>query len=128
MPDELPLIAVLDDEARMRTALGRLLRTRGYGVQLCEDGMGLLVAIENRPVACIVLDLHMPGANGFDILATLARRNAHPPVIVITGHDQPGNAERVGQLGACAYLTKPVDEAPLLRAIETALRDHSAAA
>lgn len=109
-----PLVAVLDDEENMRTALRRLLHVRGYEVATCSTGDELFSACARRPVRCIILDLHMPGMNGFEVLEELATRPAPPPVIVITGHDQAGNAERAGRLGARAYLTKPVDSLPLL--------------
>ena len=64
----------------------------------------------------------MPGFNGFDMLKTLATRRPSPPMIVITGHDEPGNFERAMTLGACAYLLKPVDAAPLLKAIQRGIR------
>ncbi len=63
----------------------------------------------------------MPGMSGFEVLERLTLDIFSPPVIVITGHDQAGTAERVASLGARAYLTKPVDEEPLLRAINSAL-------
>lgn len=110
-----PLVAVLDDEINMRIALRRLLSQRGYEVALFETGGDLLAACLTGPVIrCIILDLHMPGMNGFDVLTRLARSCHPPPVIVITGHDQEGNGERVTGLGARAYLTKPVDGGPLL--------------
>ena len=49
----------------------------------------------------------------------------HVPVIVITAHDEPGTAERVGSLGAAAYLKKPVDRDTLLAAIEAATSSHA---
>jgi FixJ family two-component response regulator len=125
MPENPPVIAIVDDEPRMRVALSRLLRARGYSVMSFEDGAALLDAPKNHPFACILLDLHMPGINGFAVLEKLATSETHPPVIVITGHDQPGNAERAQRLGARAYLAKPVDEAPLLHAIEIALGSPS---
>lgn len=110
-----PLVAVLDDEVNMRIALRRLLSLRGYEVALFETGSDLLNAcLSGPPIRCIILDLHMPGMNGFDVLSSLARSRHRPPVIVITGHDQAGNVERVTDLGARAYLTKPVDGGPLL--------------
>jgi len=127
MPENPPVIAIVDDEPRMRAALSRLLRARGYGVVSFEDGAALFDAPNVQAFGCILLDLHMPGINGFAVLETLAGRATHPPVIVITGHDQPGNAERLERLGARAYLTKPVDEVPLLHAIETVLGSSSAA-
>jgi FixJ family two-component response regulator len=127
MPENPPVIAIVDDEPRMRAALSRLLRARGYGVVSFEDGAALFDAPNIQAFGCILLDLHMPGINGFAVLETLAGRATHPPVIVITGHDQPGNAERLERLGARAYLTKPVDEVPLLHAIKTVLGSPSAA-
>lgn len=116
-----PIIAIVDDEPRMRTALGRLLRGRGFGVACFSDGSALLDAQPGTAMACVLLDLHLPGPDGFEVLAALAERPGRPPVIVLTGHDQPGNAERAARLGACAYLAKPVDETPLFQAIAEAL-------
>lgn len=118
-----PLVAVLDDEESMRVALQRLLRIRGYQVSPCASGEELLAECARQPVRCIILDLHMPGMNGFEVLEELAARSAPPPVIVITGHDQAGNAERAGRLGARGYLTKPVDSLPLLELLAELVRD-----
>lgn len=112
-----PLVAVLDDEENMRVALRRLLGPRGYEVALFENGADLLAACPGRPIRCIILDLHMPGMNGFEVLERLSTLASAPPVIVITGHDQVGNAERAGRLGARAYFIKPVDGGPLLQAL-----------
>jgi FixJ family two-component response regulator len=113
-----PVIALLDDEAQMLTALGRLLRSQGFDVALFQQGESLLAAEKEQEFYCIVMDLHMPGLNGFDVLQALGDRPVHPPVIIITGHDEAGNGERVRALGACAYLLKPVPAAPLLDAIQ----------
>jgi FixJ family two-component response regulator len=118
MSSPLPLIAVLDDEANMRVALARLLGLRGYEVATFDSAEGLLAACQDSPVRCIILDLHMPGLNGFDVLERLSSRPEPPPVIVITGHDQAGTEERVRNLGACAYFTKPVVGARLLETLE----------
>lgn len=121
MPATSPVIAIVDDEPQMRTALGRLLRVRGYDTASFGDGSLFLNALQTDSFACVILDLHMPEPNGFTVLERLSERPAAPPVIVISGHDKPGNAERVTLLGASAYLTKPVDEGPLLQAIDSAV-------
>ena len=110
-------VAVLDDEAKFRQAQSRLLKTHGFKVETFETGNDLLAALAREPFACVLLDLHMPGMTGFDVLAELATRELRTPVIVITGHDEPGNALRVRTLGATEYLLKPVDESRLLAAI-----------
>ena len=113
-------IAVVDDETSVGRALARLLRVHGYAVDLFEEGWSLLRAHEARPYDCILLDLHMPGLNGFDVLEALHARESSVPVIVITAHDEPGTEDRARALGAVAYLRKPVGCDSLLAAIKAA--------
>ncbi len=115
-----PVIGVLDDEADMRKALRRLLTSRGFRVEEYEGGEDFLAASDSRAPDCLLLDLHMPGVNGFDVLEVFRARQRPVPMIVITAHDEPGTEERVRALGACAYLRKPVDRDALLSAIEVA--------
>ena len=116
-----PLIAVLDDEPQFCKALSRLLKTYGFDVVTFALGAELLKACASRLPDCLLLDLHMPGINGFDVLEAFRSLQIQVPVIVITAHDEPGTAERVRSLGACAYLKKPVDRDALFSAIEAAL-------
>jgi len=120
MPTRGPVVAVLDDEPEMRKALRRLLACRGFRVEEYERGEDLLTALGSQPLDYLLLDLHMPGINGFDVLEAFRSRQIPVPVIVITAHDQPGAAERVRALGASAYLKKPVDRDALLSAIAAA--------
>lgn len=116
-----PVVGVLDDEDQMRKALGRLLATYGFQVVTYASSADLLAATSLSHLNCLILDLHMPDLNGFEVMQTLESRRVSLPVIVITGHDMPGTAERVHTLGAAAYLLKPVDEATLVAAIRSAL-------
>lgn len=116
-----PVIAVLDDEPRMRKALRRLLTTHGFRVEDYERGDEFLAELPKHPADCLVLDLHMPEVNGFDVLAAFAAQHEATPVVVITGHDEPGTSERSRALGASAYLVKPVDELALLSAIRSTI-------
>jgi CheY-like chemotaxis protein len=118
-------IAVLDDEAHMRRALHRLLCLHGHDVALFDEGHALIHAQSSHPFDCIVLDLHMPGLSGFEVMQLLSETSHHPPMIVITGKDEPGNEARARELGATAYLLKPVDEAPLMAAIAIGTRAAS---
>ena len=105
----------------MRKALRRLLTTHGFSVEEFERGDDFLAVVTADSVDCLVLDLHMPEVTGMDVLSALQLRNLHTPIVVITGHDGPGMRERTLELGASAYLTKPVDEAALISAIRSAL-------
>ena len=117
---------MLDDEPQMRKALRRLLATHGFRVEAYEWGKDFLAALPSHAADCLVLDLHMPEVNGFGVLAALKSCRVITPVVVITGHDEPGRAERALSLGASAYLTKPVDELALLSAIKSAIAAHGA--
>jgi FixJ family two-component response regulator len=114
-----PMIAVVDDELRFCRALARLLKTHGFDVMTFTDGDDFLAACGSRLPDCLLLDLHMPDRNGFEILERVAER--HLPVLVLTGHDQPGNPERVRALGALDYVLKPVSETRLMDAIHAAI-------
>ncbi len=120
MPTAEPVVAILDDEPEMRKALRRLLTSRGFRAEEYACGEDLLAALSSHPLDYLLLDLHMPGINGFDVLEAVRSRQIPLPVIVITAHDEPGTAERVRGLGAAAYLKKPVDREALLSAIAAA--------
>lgn len=120
MPGVRPIVAVLDDEAEMRKALHRLLTIRGFRVLDFSCGADLFDTIESTQIDYLLLDLHMPGVSGFEVLATLHAQSNPVPVIVITAHDEPGTEQQVRALGACAYLKKPVDREVLFSAIATA--------
>jgi CheY-like chemotaxis protein len=94
-------------------------------VRLFAKGQDLLEALNHEVFDCLLLDLHMPGLSGFDVLREIGRQPAAPPVIIITGHDEPGTRERLQSFSAADYLLKPVDETALLNAIERCLGSTS---
>jgi FixJ family two-component response regulator len=110
-------VAVLDDEPQIRKALGRLLRSYGYDVSDFADGSSFLNSCRNTRYDALLLDLHMPGMNGFDVLKSLQHIHSPPVAIVITGHDIPGCADHARELGAAECFLKPIDQQVLLDAI-----------
>ena len=121
MAESPPLIAVVDDEESIRKALERLLRSAGFTADTFASGVTFLEFMRTRAPACVVLDLHMPGVNGFEVEAELVRAGSRVPVVIITGHDTPEARARAVGLGAVAYLRKPVDDVLLLAAINSAI-------
>lgn len=115
-----PQIAIVDDEHSVRRALERLLRSAGMSVEVFASGAEFLAARENRAFDCVVLDLHMPVLNGFEVLQRLARAQSSVGVVAITGHDTPEAGARALAAGALACLLKPIDEQVLLDAIAAA--------
>ena len=121
MSKDRPLIAVVDDEATVRVALQRLIRAAGLNVKTFTSGIEVLQFMQGQRPDCIVLDLHMPNVNGFEVQRRMAQCGMHVPVIVITGHDTPESNARALAGGASAYLLKPVDDEMLLDAIAAAI-------
>jgi|SRR4051794_6839939 len=115
------LIAVVDDEESVRRALGRLIRSAGYGVETFASGVEFMQSLQRHLPDCLVLDLRMPLVSGFEIQAALVRSGFAVPVVIITGDDSHESRERTLRQGARAYLRKPVDDAMLIDAIQTAV-------
>jgi len=124
MPARGLLIAVIDDDAAVRTALRRLLLSAGFQVDEYADGAAFLEALPARDPSCVVLDLHLPVLTGFEVQERLAAQSAHLPVILITGHDSDATRDRALAIGASAYLRKPVDGQVLFDAIAVATSRH----
>jgi FixJ family two-component response regulator len=114
-------IAVLDDEPAYRQALSRLLKSYGLHVQPFATSEEFFAAAAAQPFACLLLDLHMPGTSGLDVLAAIKAHGLPTPVIMMTGHDQPNSATTARALGAANYLLKPLDESVLLAALHEAV-------
>jgi FixJ family two-component response regulator len=116
-----PFIAIVDDEEAVRKALMRLMRSAGLEAAIFSSGAEFLESLGTRRPDCVVLDLHMPGMNGFEVQARLAEGGEALPVIIITAHDSPEAHERAMAAHARAYLRKPLDDQALLDAIGAAV-------
>jgi FixJ family two-component response regulator len=122
MARQLPLIAVVDDDASVRKALGRLLTACDFATTIFPSGQAFLDSLATDLPDCVVLDLQMPELNGLDVLAALARAGLALNVIMITGHDNPESRTRCLEAGVLACLPKPLDEVSFLRAVGEAIR------
>ena len=117
-----PRIAVVDDELSVRKALQRLLRASDLDADIFASADDFLAALTlTSPPDCLVLDLHMPGTSGLDLQQRIAGAGWRLPIIVITGHDEPGMKARCLGAGASAYLEKPLEAGTLLAAIRAAI-------
>jgi FixJ family two-component response regulator len=119
-----PLIAIVDDDESVRLALRRLLRSANLDVETFPSGVEFLASCETRPPDCVVLDLHMPVINGFEVQSQLAAFSSPVPVVIITGHDSTETRDRALEMRPVAYLRKPVNDETLLDAIQLALHNH----
>ena len=113
----MPYVAIVDDEEPVRKALKRLLRASGLEAETYASGKDFLAANALRAPDCVILDLHMPGMSGLQVLQELKAARSALPAVVITAYDEPATREQCLAAGAAAYLRKPLDERLLLNAI-----------
>jgi len=113
-------IAIVDDDPGVRKALQRLLRVHGLDTVTHESGMHFLQSPELHEVECLILDMHMPGMSGVEVLAEVRVAATKLPVVLMTGRYEVDFAQRSLDAGASAFLRKPFEEHELLGAIETA--------
>jgi RNA polymerase sigma factor (sigma-70 family) len=127
MDETTPTVFVVDDDASVRCALARLIRSVGLQVETCASAQEFLASPPPAGPACLVLDVRLAGENGLalqDALHTSARRL---PIIFLTGHGTVPLCARALKAGAVDFLQKPCNDQDLLEAIDTALtQDHHA--
>jgi FixJ family two-component response regulator len=111
----------VDDEEPIRKALGRLLRSAGMDVETFPSGVEFLESLSTRHPDCIVLDLHMPRVNGFEVQTQMTKSGVRVPVVVITGHDSDDTRRQALAMFPAAYLRKPMNDQAVLDAIALAL-------
>jgi FixJ family two-component response regulator len=108
-------IAIVDDDESVRRALTRLARSLGLEPTPYASGEDLLEGAAQSPPDAVLLDLHLPGIRGPDLLTALRHQGVGAPVVVMTGLDRPGARQLCLHAGAVAFIAKPVSRADLVR-------------
>jgi FixJ family two-component response regulator len=120
------VVFVVDDDARVRDALGELLSSLGLRVLTCGSAAEYIGCARPDVPACLILDVELPDINGLELQRQLAATD-HPPIVFLTGRGDIPTSVRAIRGGAVDFLTKPVREGDLLAAVRSALaRDHEA--
>ena|SRR5687768_14611840 len=115
-----PVVAVVDDDASIRRSLAILLRTAGYGVRTFASGREFFQLMPPPEMRCALFDVHMPEMSGFELQALLTI-----PVVFMTGHTDAVTHARLAKSGV-AHLQKPFDAEELLDAVRRACADGRA--
>ncbi len=115
-----PAVFVVDDDEPVRDSTTALLESHGLPVTAYESAVALLRAGGFQPGDCLVLDNHMPGMTGIELVETLRARGVHIPVIMFTGRGDAKLKQRALRAGVLIVLDKPVNEQHLLQAISIA--------
>ena len=117
MPSKLLLV---DDERQFAQTLSERLRLREIGSVIAYDGESALDMIKEEEPDVMILDLKMPGIDGIEVLKRVKQTNPQIEVIILTGHGSETDKQRCMELGAFAYLEKPVDVNVLSETIKKA--------
>jgi len=115
-------ILVVDDEEPIRNALKKFLTQQGYDVSTAASGDEALKALQRQKIACVLLDVRMPGRSGIDLVPQVIELEPAIAILMLTAVNDATTAALCMQRGAMDYLTKPIDLSDLARAILRAIR------
>ena len=117
------LVAIVEDDAIARNALGRLLNAGGFEPALF-DSAETFMAERHRGWLCVIADVQLTGMSGIELQRTLRSEASPVPVIVITGQRADAVRERAERAGCLAFLSKPFSGTAILTLLETLSRQN----
>jgi FixJ family two-component response regulator len=122
MSNAMPIVFIVDDDVSVRESLELLIRNENWTPETFESAQEFLNRQRALVPSCLLLDLSMPGLNGLELQKHLAVERTDMPIIFITGYGDVPKTVQAMKAGAVEFLTKPLDNATLLNAIEKAGR------
>jgi FixJ family two-component response regulator len=117
-----PLVAIVDDDELFRRSVGRLIGSAGFSVETFGSAEDFLEHGNLDATACAILDMRLPGLNGFELQRQLITRPRRIPIVFVSAHEDPIVRMNALRAGAIAYLKKPFDNSTLLDAVHRAVR------
>jgi DNA-binding response OmpR family regulator len=121
MSEERVRIALIDDDRLWAEALSEYLADKGFTTRYAEDAFRGLALLEEEPLALAVVDYHMPGMNGLELVRQVRRRGLPVPIILVSSDDDPALARRA-QAEGLQLLSKSATPRFLLQTVEQTLR------
>jgi FixJ family two-component response regulator len=121
MSDAGTLVYVVDDDVSAREGVARLICSAGLTPKTFASGEEFLAAARSKVPGCLILDVNLPGLNGLDLQQEIAESDTEVPIIFLTGCGDIPMTVRAVKAGAANFLTKPVDDEELLKAVRQAL-------
>jgi FixJ family two-component response regulator len=117
------IIAIVDDDQPLRDALGSVMKAAGFSIALFDSAEAFLAFPARESIACLVLDVRLPGMSGTELQGRLAKDGSGVPVVFITAHGDDALRDSLMRAGAAGFMNKPVRSAVLLHAIQDAIED-----
>jgi FixJ family two-component response regulator len=115
------VVAIVDDDLSVRMGLQRLIRSAGWKAEPFASAQEFLASPWTDAPSCLVLDLQLPGLSGLDLQKRMAEVGLEIPIVFLTGHGNIPASVQAMKAGAVEFLTKPIDEQDLFRAIQEAI-------
>jgi len=119
-----PSISIVDDDASVRVATNRLVRSLGYVAHTFASANDFLQSPQVNDTACVIADVQMPGMSGVELQSILIAQGHSVPMIFITAFPEENIRSRVLKAGAICFLSKPFDGTILIECIDVALKRH----
>jgi len=126
VPHATPIVFVVDDDISVRESLEFLLLQEGLQVETFVSAQHFLSRPRAHQPSCLILDLSLPGINGLDLQKRIAVERQDMPIIFITGHGDVPKTVQAMKAGAVEFLTKPLSNEVLLKAVRSALQRSKA--
>src|SRR6266403_5553961 len=126
-PRPSPTVFVIDDDAAVRKAVSRLLRSAGIDVAVFASPGEFLAQYDPDMPGCLVLDIAMPDINGLQLQAILGNKGCTLPIIFLTGHGDVSKSVQAMKHGAFDFFSKPVKDKDLLPAVRAAIERDAVA-
>jgi FixJ family two-component response regulator len=117
------LVAILDDDELMRSALQGLLKAVGLPAESFASAEEFLNSGQQHHVACLISDIRMPGMSGLELQAKLNAERCKIPIIFITAHGDEKMRMQALRAGAVEFMAKPFDDEVLLESVRAALEN-----
>ena len=115
------LIAIVDDDDSMRSALQGLLQSAEFPSQSFASAEEFLQSGQQHQIACLIADIRMPGMSGLELQAQLNAERCRIPIIFITAHGDEKMRMQALRAGAVEFMAKPFDDGALLESVRVAL-------
>jgi FixJ family two-component response regulator len=115
------MVAIVDDDDLMRTALQGLLKAAGLRAQAFASAEDFLKSGQQHDTGCLITDIRMPGMSGLELQAQLNADHCRIPTIFITAHGDARMRMQAMRAGAVEFLAKPFDDEALLESVRAAM-------
>lgn len=120
----LSVICVIDDDASVRTATRRFVKSLGYAVEAFSSAEQFLRSARLNDTSCVIADLQLPGMSGLELLTTMRGQGHRAPFIFITAFPDESIRARAMKAGAICFLSKPFAGATLVNCLNAVVDGH----